>query len=54
MLILMNKLFIFWIVANITVFNQPMEFRDTVNFDQCVNSIAGLIDHKILAAILRI
>ena len=47
----MNKLFIFWIVANITGFNQPMEFRDTVNFDQCVNSIAGLIDHKILAAI---
>ena len=47
----MNELFVFRIVADITVFNQTMEFRDAVNFDQCVNGITGLVDHKVLAAI---
>ena len=47
----MDQLFIFWIGTDIPIFNKPMKFRDAVDFDQCVNSVAGLIDHEVLAAI---
>lgn len=47
----MDQLRIFWIITDFPIFYQSIELRLSVDFNECINGIACLVNHIVFTAI---